>query len=497
MKKRSSGILHHITSLPSRFGVGDMGPEAYRFADVLSEARQSCWQVLPLNPTTLMYDSSPYKSVSSCAKNMLLISPEMLAEDGLLEHRELDGAPAFSPDAVDYAAVEEYKKSLFARAFRRFAASGPAGDFKRFCDEESGWLQDYALFVTLKNRFGGAAWSDWPAGYRDRDERTLASAARESAEGIEFVMFLQFVFSRQWSRLKSYCNRRGIQIIGDIPIYVEYDSVDVWKHPGLFKLDGQKKLSAVAGVPPDYFSQTGQLWGCPLYRWDEMQKQNFMWWIDRLNYTFRLYDMVRIDHFRGLVACWEIPASESTAINGAWADVPTDAFFNQLFKHFPNLPVIAEDLGTITADVREAIRRFGFPGMNVLQFAFGGDPANPYLPHNVVKDSLIYTGTHDNNTVRGWFEQESSPETRQQLFSYIGREATPAEVPLEMIRLAMMSVADMCIIPTQDILGLGSEARMNRPATSSGNWRWRMAPGLLTDTHVQRLRDMTELYGRA
>jgi 4-alpha-glucanotransferase len=498
MKRRGSGILLHLTSLPSPFGIGDMGPWAYRFADFLSEAKQSFWQILPLNPTDADHGNSPYHSISAFACNVWLISPELLVQDGLLAESDLESSPDFPQDRLDYRAVYAYKKALFVRAYQRFQTERDSHDYERFCLENAYWLDDFALFLALKSRFNGQVWVEWPEGIRDRKPEALESLKKELMEKLEKEKFLQYIFFKQWIALKEYCNQRGIQIFGDMPIYVDYDSADLWKHPELFKLDQQKKPYVVAGVPPDYFSETGQLWGNPIYRWDMMKKNGYDWWIGRIRHNLELFDLVRIDHFRGIVAYWEVPAAENTAINGRWIEAPAMDFFNHVAKKFPYLPIIAEDLGIITPDVREVMQHFDLPGMKLLLFAFGEDlPTNPYIPHNIPKNCVAYTGTHDNNTARGWFEKEATSEDKKRLFRYLGRKVAAEELHWELIRLVMMSAADMAILPMQDLLGLGEEARMNRPATREGNWLWRLEADQLTPSLSTKLREMTQIYGRA
>lgn len=498
MKKRGSGILLHVTSLPSPFGIGDMGPWAYKFADFLMETKQSFWQMLPLNPTEIYHGNSPYHSTSAFACNPLLISPELLVKDGLLTEADLESAPEFPKGRVDYPSVVTYKEKLFEGAYERFKRKKEAHEYEQFCMQNAQWLDDFALFIGLRSRFQGKTWSEWPQEIRDREPDVLESVKRELYEGLDRTRFLQYLFFRQWISLKKYCNERGVQILGDIPIYVNYDSSDLWTHPELFKLDHDKRPYAVAGVPPDYFSETGQLWGNPIYRWDVLKERGYDWWIQRMKHNFKFFDLVRIDHFRGFVAYWEVPANEKTAKNGKWVEAPAEDFFKVLLEKFPAAPLIAEDLGIITPEVREIMQRFEFPGMKVLLFAFGEDlPTNPYAPHNVVQNCLIYTGTHDNNTARGWFEKEATPEEKKRLFLYLGREITGGEVHGELIRLAMTSVANTVIIPMQDILGLGEEDRMNRPSTKDGNWQWRLLQEAVTPDLAGRLLEMTEIYGRA
>jgi 4-alpha-glucanotransferase len=498
MRRRGSGILLHLTSLPSPFGIGDMGPWAYRFIDFLAETQQSFWQILPLNPTEPIHYHSPYHSISAFAGNPLLISPVFLLQDDLLLQSDLESVPEFPLERVDYQQVLDYKAGLWSRAFGRFQSKGMKDEYERFCLEHSPWLDNFALFTALKTHFGGQVWSEWPQGLRDRDAEALQAARRELADAVQMTKFLQFVFFKQWTLLKNHGNQNGIQIIGDIPIYVDYDSSDLWVHPELFKLDDSKKPYVAAGVPPDYFSATGQLWGNPLYRWEEMKANGYTWWIQRIAHNLKLFDLVRIDHFRGLVAYWEVPATEITAVHGQWVEAPAMDFFKQLAKKFPHLPIIAEDLGTITPDVREVMNHFELTGMKVLLFAFGDDLAtNPYLPHNLPRNCVAYTGTHDNNTIKGWFEKEATAEDKKRLFRYLGREVPVQELPQELIRLLMMSVANTVIFPLQDILGLGEEARMNCPSTQEGNWECRLLPDWPTPPVGDRLREMTEIYGRS
>jgi 4-alpha-glucanotransferase len=497
MRRRGSGILLHVTSLPSPFGVGDMGPGAFRFVDFLVETKQSLWQILPLNPTDPEHYSSPYHSTSSLACNPLFVSPDLLVEDGLLDKSDIQSPPGFRPDRVDYRAVGAYKEKLFRRAFDRFEGGRDRYEYEKFCSENASWLDDFVLFKALKSHFNGEVWSDWPQDIRDRQPEALQWAKEDLGERADMERFLQFIFSRQWNALKKYCNERGIQIIGDIPIYVEHDSADVWVHPEFFKLDDGKRPSAVAGVPPDYFSETGQLWGNPVYRWDVLKEQGYTWWVQRMERNLTLCDVVRIDHFRGLVAYWEVAATENTAINGKWIEAPAMDFLNHLMRKFPFLPIVAEDLGIITPDVREVMHHFELPGMKVLLFAFGEDiAANPYIPHNLSRNCVAYSGTHDNNTIRGWFEGGEAPEDKKRLLRYLGRDVPVEKIHWELIRLLMISAANTVIIPMQDILGLGEEARMNRPATLEGNWKWRLVPDLLTPEVALKLRDMTEMYGR-
>jgi 4-alpha-glucanotransferase len=491
--QRGSGILLHITSLPSAYGVGDMGPEAYVFADFLARTGQRVWQVLPLNPTDPFHGNSPYSSISAFAGNTLLISPDILIEDGLLSRADLEPMPRFPDERCDFPTAISYKKRLFELACNNFERHGKRRDvFEQFCREQAFWLDDFSLFAIIKKSRARQPWIQWPEELRDRSVPALEAMRQQHHEELEKVKLRQYLFFDQWHRLRASCAEKGVQLFGDLAIYVNLDSSDVWAHPNIFKLDSERQPIAVSGVPPDYFSATGQLWGNPVYRWDVIRENRFSWWIDRIGHCLGLFDILRIDHFRGLVAYWEVPASETTAINGKWVEVPVDDLFNALRNHFRRLPLVAEDLGTITPDVKEVMRRFHLTGMKVLLFAFNEDnPGHPYLPHNYEKNCLAYTGTHDNNTVCGWFECEALPDDRARFFEYVGQEVPAGEVPWEFIRLVMTSAADQVIIPLQDILGLGKDARMNRPSISHGNWEWRMLPGQLTQQITERLLEMT------
>jgi len=498
LRRRSSGILMHVTSIPSKYGIGDFGPDAYKFVDFLKAAGQNYWQTLPLNHTTTTTAYSPYNCSSAFAGNPLLISPDLLYRDGLLTRAEISRPPAFPAETVDYGKASSYKGKLLATAFERFRRTAKSPDCEEFMEKHAGWLEPFASFVALRRHFKGRVWSDWPPAIRDGKTTRLKDVKDQLCVSIERERFLQYVFYRQYLRLKRYCNEQGIQVVGDIPIYVAYDSADVWSHPDLFKLTRSKKPRFIGGVPPDYFSETGQLWGNPVYDWRRLEETNFDWWIQRMKHNLLLFDFVRIDHFRGLVAYWEVPASHKNAIRGKWVQAPHASFFRELFRQIPFAAIFAEDLGYITADVREVVARDHFPRMNVLQFAFEGDPArNPHMPHNHVENSIVYTGTHDNNTTRGWFEKEIKGQGRRRLFDYLGHKVSARDISSELMRLAMHSVARIAIIPMQDVLGLGAKARMNLPARTDGNWRWRMRPGQITAGRASRLRNLTATYGRA
>ncbi len=496
--KRGSGILLHITSLPSPYGIGDLGPGAFRFVDFLHESGQSCWQILPLNPTCGAYGNSPYSSFSAFAGNTLLISPEFMARDGFLREADIQPPTKTADNRADHIKADKYKEQIFSTAFDNIKEK-LAGhhDFQNFCRENSDWLDDYSIFISIKKELGGIEWSRWPRELRERNTGAVREWSERSEEAILKVKFLQYIFFSQWRSLKGYCEDKGIKIFGDIPIYVNHDSSDVWSNPEIFRLDKEGRPELVAGVPPDYFSETGQLWGHPVYDWPKLKESGYAWWIKRIEHNLKLLHLFRLDHFRGFVGYWAVKAGEETAVNGKWQKAPADDFFNTLLKHFKELPVIAEDLGTITPDVREVMNSFGFPGMKVLLFAFGDDlSSNPYAPHNHTKNCVVYTGTHDNNTIKGWFKNELDNEGRERLLSYLGRRVSARSIHWEFIRLAMMSVADTVIIPMQDILGLGGKERMNLPGKAHGNWRWRLAPEKLTPELTTRLKEITGIYGR-
>jgi 4-alpha-glucanotransferase len=498
LQKRGSGVLLHVTSLPSRHGIGDLGPAAHTFVDFLARAKQSYWQVLPLTPVSDAQEYSPYNCTSAFAGNKYLISIELMMHEGLVRKSDIGSRPGPSYRIVDFPAVVAYKNRIFENAYERFKSKSGHGEYDAFCETNKSWLDDFAFFTVLKGHFQNRTWTDWPLPAIHRHKRIFHTLKNSLKEHIEREKFLQYIFAKQWMALKKYCNNNGISVIGDIPMYVGFDSADVWSHPELFKLDKDKRPTRVSGVPPDYFSADGQLWGNPVYRWDMLRKTDYQWWLNRVAHDLRLFDFVRMDHFRGFVACWEVPFGAKTARRGEWKKAPAAHFLATLEKKLHRLPIIAEDLGTITPKVRDIVERFGLPGMRVLLFAFGdGMWTNPYLPHNHVNHCVVYTGTHDNNTVRGWFENEASKVEKQRLFAYLGTKVSARHVHESFVRMAMMSVANTVIIPMQDILGLGSESRMNRPASVDGNWQWRLMPGYLKPSVASRLRTMTEIFGRA
>lgn len=494
---RCSGLLLHITSLPSPWGVGDLGPEARRFADFLSGAGQRLWQVLPLNPTERAHGDSPYHSPSVFAANDLLVSPELLVEEGFLAANDLPDPPPPSGRTADYHQAGTLKDEIIRRAWQRLESDGPRRrEFEEFVAEQRGWLEDYSLFTALHDHFGGASWQSWPEELRDRRPEVMGRMRDELRDAVDLTAFGQYLFHRQWRALRRHCRDRGILLFGDLPIYPTYDSAEVWANPAVFKLDENRLPSFAAGVPPDYFSATGQLWGNPVYDWSYLRQSGFSWWIERIRRNLSLYDLVRIDHFRGLVACWEVPAGHRTAINGRWAPAPAFEFFEHLSREMDISALVAEDLGTITPDVTEVRRHFRIPGMLVLLFAFGGGSDNPYLPHNHERNAFVYTGTHDNNTSRGWFDSEASAKEKEGLFRYLGRELAATEVSEALIRTALASVADRSVIPVQDLLGLGARHRMNTPSVGRGNWVWRLLPGELTAEKGEKLLNLCSIYGR-
>ncbi len=491
---RASGILAHPTSFPGRFGIGDLGPGALQSLDFLAAGGQKLWQVLPLGPTG--YGDSPYALLSAFAGNPLLISPERLVEEGLLALADLDTALPFTPNRVDYGTIVPWKFALLHASYERFRGSGRRAlheAYARWRLEQSEWLEDYALFMALKARHGGVSWVEWATPYAEREPAALEEARRLLSDEIDFHRYTQFLFFRQWAALRAEARRRDISIIGDLAIFVAHDSADVWANRDLFKLDAHGRPTVVAGVPPDYFSATGQRWGNPIFRWDVLAATGYAWWIARVRQRLGLEDISRLDHFRGFEAYWEIPADCPTAVEGRWMAGPRDALFEAIQQALGDLPFIAEDLGVITRPVRELQRRLGFPGMRVLQFGFGGAATNRDLPHNYRRDCVVYTGTHDNDTTAGWFAALKGP-TRQHVLRYLHTD--PQHVAWAMLRAAQASVARMVIAPLQDVLGLGSEARMNFPSRAEGNWAWRATAEQLTPQLAEKLAEVTALYGR-
>jgi len=489
---RKSGILLHPTSLPGPGGIGSFGTAARDFIVFLQASGQTLWQVLPLGYTS--YGNSPYMCYSAFAGNPLLIDLERLVVDGDLNATSL--RDDLLSERVDYQQVLDYKFGLLRTAAAAFFAGGGderVEEFWHFCDTTP-WLHDFALFMALKEQYPSIGWCDWPKEIAQREPAALEEASRSLGSAIGEQKYLQWQFFRQWHELRDYATRQGVGIFGDIPIFVAYDSCDVWANPHLFHLDKDGRPTVVAGVPPDYFSKTGQLWGNPLYNWDAMAQEGYAWWIERVRSSLDLYDLIRIDHFRGFAACWEVPYGEKTAKNGRWAPGPGEDLFSALSRELGDLPIVAEDLGHITPDVEALRDMFSFPGMKILQFAFGSGPDNPYLPHNHVRSSVVYTGTHDNDTTSGWFSSLSARE-KKLVLRYLDR--TGDGIVWDLIRTALASVADTVVIPLQDLLELPAEFRMNLPGTAGGNWSWRFGKNALTAKLAKRLLELTEIYGRA
>ena len=502
---RASGILLHPTSLPGCFGIGDLGDEAYRFADFLVASGQSLWQVLPLGPTG--YGDSPYACYSAFAGNALLISPARLSDEGLVGKDKLSEVSSLLPHRVDFARAHEIKDAVLRETFAEYQQTTDT-EFRRACEtfaaQNASWLDDYALFRALKTAHGGAAWYEWEQPLVRRTPAALNRAREELHDQIEAQKFYQFLFFKQWLDLKAYCNRRGVKMVGDVPIFVAHDSADVWTNPDQFKLNPDGTPIVVAGVPPDYFSKTGQYWGNPIFNWERMLADGFKWWIERVRATLQMVDIARIDHFRGFAACWEIPGGDTTAERGRWVEAPGRELFTAIRDALGELPIIAEDLGVITPDVEKLRDDFGFPGMRILQFAFSSDPKNLDLPHNYHRNVVAYTGTHDNDTTVGWFNSvagEGSTRNATQIegereFCMKYLKTVGREIHWDFIRALFASVAATAIVPMQDLLGLGTEARMNLPNSTSGNWRWRFREDALTVELAERLRDVSKLYGR-
>lgn len=488
---RRSGILLHPTSLPGPYGIGDLGAGARAFIEFLAAAGQQVWQVMPLGPTG--FGDSPYQCFSAFAGNHYLISLDELEAQGLLTRAELAQCPPFPRERVDYGPVIAFHTALLRKAHQRFEADATGtqrAELQAFAHAQRAWLDDYALFMACKDAHGGRLWSTWSAG-----KGRIAEAPLEApAEGVAFHCFVQYAFFRQWDAVRQYAHTHNIQIVGDMPIFVAYDSADVWAHPELFHLDEHGHMTVVAGVPPDYFSTTGQLWGNPLYRWDACRREQFGWWIERFRHALALVDIVRIDHFRGFESCWSVPAGNATAEHGEWVTTPGDELFAAVRAAVGAMPLIAEDLGVITPAVEALRDKYGFPGMKILQFGFGGDASNEFLPHNYPRHCVVYTGSHDNDTVLGWY-RAAGGATQDHVRRYLMCDGT--DISWVMIRAALASVGELAVIPLQDLLALDSSARMNFPGRAEGNWQWRYVPEQLTSAIAARMRGLTELYGRA
>ena len=503
---RASGLLLHITSLPSRYGIGDLGPQAYRFADFLAASGQRLWQVLPLVPTG--YGYSPYAAPSTYAGNAMLISPDRLLEEGWLTGEDVGDVPDFPSDEVAFAGVSAYKTGLLRAAWGRFSRQASPSErqaFETYCTEHAAWLDDWALFETIKQDHEEKEWMTWDAALRDRDPSALLAYQEANVDRILMRKFWQFLFEEQWSELKAYCNERDIRIFGDLPIYVAQDSADVWANRSLFTLREDGYPTTIAGVPPDYFSETGQRWGNPLYKWDAMKATGYAWWTSRMARILELVDLVRLDHFRGFEAYWEVPATEETAINGHWRKGPGADLFESLERTLGAVPLIAENLGVITQGVTDLMQRFDFPGMAILQFAFDSDASNEFLPHNYDEPLVAYTGTHDNDTLVGWWTNTASTQDADQIArakayctAYLGLEAghEVEQLPWKALEALMQSVARFVVTPVQDLLGLGADARMNTPGTTDGNWGWRLAVDALDAGVGARLAQLTQETGR-
>jgi malto-oligosyltrehalose synthase/4-alpha-glucanotransferase len=497
---RKAGVLLHISSLPGNYGTGDFGREAYRFADMLSSTYQSYWQTLPLSPVTRSQSWSPYSSPSAFAGNTLLVSPRYLCKDGLITSSDLDHVRFAGKNRVDNENAGKFRDILLEKAWKNLKKDTSHflyQQFKNFCKKESYWLDDYTLFIAYKDHYGGKDWSRWPENVKSRDQKTLKTASYEFSELIRLEKFKQFIFDRQWKKLKNYANNKGIEIFGDIPFYVSYDSADVWANQHLFNLNARGKMNSVAGVPPDYFDKNGQLWNMPVYNWSRMKESGYDWWIRRLARNLELFDLLRLDHFRAFSAYWEVPSGEKTAVNGAWKSGPGSDLFVKLQEKFPEMPFVAEDLGDIDQKVYDLKDQFGLPGMQVLQFSFNEEMAsNLHTPHNHSVNSLVYTGTHDNNTIRGWYEKELDRAGKARIHEYAGKKVKTSEIPVELIRMAFASPARIAVIPMQDYLKLGREARMNTPSTSKGNWLWKLENRGMEKSIEDTIRKLTVMYNR-
>ena len=496
MFERSSGILLHPTSLPGKYGIGSLGKEAYKFVDFLKKSNQKLWQIFPLGPTG--YGDSPYQCFSSFAGNPYLIDFDLLIEQNLLTEEDLkDVNFGGNEEYIDYGAIYNQKYPLLRKAYENFKANGNKElkeKLETFKTENSSWLDDYSLYISLKNHFNGLPWNEWEDDIRTRKEAAINKYKAELANEIEYHNFIQFLFFTQWNNVKKYANDNGIKIIGDIPIFVAVDSSDAWANPEIFLFDPELKPVKVAGVPPDYFSATGQLWGNPLYDWDKLKELNYKWWVDRVRSNLSTCDIIRIDHFRGFDEYWAVPYGDKTAENGTWCPGPRTDLFNTIKNELGELPIIAEDLGTMTQGVIDLREATGFPGMKILGFAFDSKEENDYLPHTYTKNCVVYTGTHDNDTLIGWFTK-ANEDDKQFARNYLNSRSDN-EIHWDAIRGAWSSVASMAIAPIQDFLGLGSEARINTPGLASGNWQWRLKDGVLTDELAERIAKLTKVYSR-
>ncbi len=490
---RSAGILLHPTSLPGKYGIGDLGNEAYRFVDWLESAGQILWQVFPLGPTG--YGDSPYQCFSAFAGNPLLISPDKLKDEGLLNEHDLAEIPHYNPTQIDFGSVIDFKHTLLKKAFHNFKNSDH-NEWNKFCEEQKDWLEDYSFFMAAKEFHNGELWTNWDKSLVVRDKNSLSEWKEKLSEKIEYQKFIQFKFFEQWKNIKTYANKKGIKIVGDMPIFIAYDSADLWANKELFTVNEEGKLLTVAGVPPDYFSSTGQLWGNPLYRWDKMEEDDFLWWRKRIKSLLELVDIIRIDHFRGFEAFWEIPGDAPTAETGKWIKAPGEKLFSSLKKHLGELPILAEDLGVITKEVEALRDKFEFPGMKILQFAFGTGMERKFLPHNISKNCVVLTGSHDNDTTRAYFEKERN--AGNDIFTHAQKylDYNGPDIAQKLIKAAYSTVADIVIIPMQDVLNLGAEARMNFPGKLGGNWTWRFEWKQIPAFLAEAYKELTVLYER-
>ncbi len=494
MKERASGILLHPTSLPGKYGIGTLGRAAYEFIDFLVKAKQQYWQMLPLGPTG--YADSPYQCFSSHAGNPNLIDLDLLVKSRLLQPADLEDYPHFSDSTINFEGIQQTRLPLLKKAFQSFTTYADSTEklaYRNFLKDQSKWISDYAIFRAIKANRNQKPWYQWEDPLKRREPEAIQAIQALLHEEIDFNKFQQFLFFKQWIAVREYASNHKVRIIGDIPLYVALDSADAWANPELFEFNGQLNPVRVGGVPPDYFSETGQLWGNPLFRWDVLKAQGYRWWIDRIRTNLFLYDIIRIDHFRGFAAYWAVPYGEKTAINGKWIPCPGKEFFEALRNEFGDLPIIAEDLGVITPDVEELRDSFGLPGMKILQFAFDSSEANDYIPYNYVKNCIVYTGTHDNDTVVGWFENASAAD-RAYVLDYLN--TNDHDIHWSFIRLAWASVANTAILPMQDLLGLKTSARMNLPGTTRDNWQWRVAADAFTPELAAKLAHLTVTYGR-
>jgi len=494
-RRRTAGVILHPTCLPSRFGIGDFGPTAAAYVEWLAGAGVTWWQVLPLHPPGP--GNSPYSAISTFAGNELLISPELLVEDSLLDEEDVAEVPDFPREWVAFDQVVPYKLGLLRRAYEKFREDRPLGLMRQlatFRENNIHWLSDYALFRALRDSHGGQAWYEWPRELALHEPQALLDWMQAHPDEVDFVEFCQFLFFRQWTSLRDWAHEMGVQIFGDVPIFVAGDSVDVWGRPELFLLDAERRPTVVAGVPPDYFSETGQLWGNPLYNWEVMAQDGYAWWISRLRHVLEMVDLVRLDHFRGFAEYWEVPADATTAINGRWCPGPGRALFDAVKADQGDLSLVAEDLGEITPDVVALRKELDLPGMAILHFAFSSDPRSTFIPYALEHDLVVYTGTHDNNTTVGWYLEDATEDERDFVRRYLGTSGR--EIHWDLIKLALATVSDMALVPHQDLAGLGSDCRLNTPSVGDGNWKFRITPPMLAEGIQARLYDLVEVYGR-